>query len=92
MNSEESYSADMFVDVDETVEVVAVFKKDRALPVLLRWGGREYKIKSIDFVHKTHEGETLIHRFAVSDSSNSFKLSFNTASLRWNLEQVYLEG
>jgi hypothetical protein len=92
MNLEESYSADMFVDVDETVEVVVVFKKDRALPVLLKWNGREYKIKSIDFVHQVHEGATLIHRYAVSDSSNSFKLSFNTASLRWNLEQVYLEG
>ena len=92
MNLEESYSAGMFVDVDETVEVVAVFKKDRALPILIRWGGKEYKIKSIDFVHQTYEGKILIHRFAVSDSSNSFKLSLNTANLRWNLEQVYLEG
>ncbi len=92
MNLRAYYLADMFVDVDEIVEVVTVFKKDRALPVLLKWGGREYKIKSIDFVHQTHEGETLIHHFAISDSSNSFKLSFNTANLRWTLEQVYSEG
>jgi hypothetical protein len=82
----------MFTDVNEVVEVAVVFRKNKAVPVVLKWNGRSYKIENINLIHQEYEGETLVHCFSVSDNANSFKLSFNTKSLQWVLEQVYSEG
>jgi hypothetical protein len=82
----------MYTDVDEVVEVIVVFKKNKAVPAVLRWGNKDYKIEKVNMVHQIWEGETLLHSFAVSDGSNFFKLLFNTKNLQWKLEQVYSEG
>ena len=82
----------MFIDVDEAVEVIVVFKKQKVLPSFLKWNGRTYKIEKVNLIHQTYEGSTLIHCFSVSDKLHSFKLMFNTKKLSWRLSQVYTEG
>ena len=82
----------MLLDVNEPVEVAVVFKKNQALPTLIRWNNRKYKVKTIDMTHQIFDGDTRIHYFSVSDSFNFFKLAFNTKNLSWILEQVYSEG
>ena len=79
----------MLETINEIVEVVAVFKKNKALPAILKWNNKKYKIKRIDMVHQTFDGDTRVHYFSVSDNVNFFKLAFNTKNLKWILEQVY---
>jgi hypothetical protein len=82
----------MFTEVNEIVEVAVVFKKNKAVPVLMKWNGRDYKINKVNLIHEQYQGGTLVYCFSVSDTSNSFKLLFNTKNLQWVLEQVYMEG
>lgn len=82
----------MLVEVNEPVEVVTVFKKNKVWPALIKWGENKYRIRSVDMIHQIFDGDTRIHYFSVSDAVNSFKLAFNTKNLSWNLEQVYYEG
>lgn len=82
----------MLEDINENVEVQAVFKKNNVYPQLLRWSGKVYKIESVNMVHKVFNGDALIHYFSVSDEINNFRLAFNTKNLQWTLEQVYSEG
>jgi len=82
----------MLQTINELVEVVAVFKKNKVLPTLIKWNNRVYKIKNINMSHQIFDGDTRIHYFSVSDDTNFFKLAFNTKNLKWSLEQVYSEG
>ena len=82
----------MLSDVNETAEVLTVFKRDLVWPKLLRWNGRIYNINKVNMRHQTMDGQTLVHYFSVSDKDNFFKLAFNTKNLQWKLEQVYSEG
>ncbi len=82
----------MLSDINEPVEVLAVFKGATVFPKEILWNGRTYKITRVDMRHEVMQGSTLIHYFSVSDSANHFKLAFNTKSLQWRLEQVYSEG
>lgn len=82
----------MDTEINEQVEVLAVFKKGLVFPKLLRWNGRVYKVEELNMRHQAHDGKALIHYFSVSDKTNNFKLAFNTQSLNWTLEQVYSEG
>lgn len=82
----------MFVDVNETVEMIVVFKKHKTVPVSIRWNDKTYNIKQISMVHKAYSGNGLVYYFSVSDNFNYFKLAFDTKTLQWHLEQVYHEG
>ena len=82
----------MLIEVNEPVEVVAIFRKNKVLLAMIKWNNRIYKIKKVNMAHQIFEGNTRMHYFSVSDQINFFKLAFNTKSLKWTLEQVYHEG
>lgn len=82
----------MFADINEKVEVIAVFKKSKVFPTSIKWNSNIYKIKKVNLIHKIFDGQTLIHYFSVSDDFNFFRLAFNTKDLDWTLEQIYTEG
>lgn len=82
----------MLSEINEMVEVLMVFKKNLAIPKILKWNGKVFKIEKLNMRHQVLEGDTLVHYFSVSDNTNFFKLAFNTKSLQWKLEQVYSEG
>jgi hypothetical protein len=82
----------MLVKVNEVVEVIAIFRKNKVLPVMLKWNNRTYKITKMDMVHQTFDGNIRMHHFSVSDHINFFKLVLDTKSLKWILEEVYHEG
>ena len=82
----------MHVDVNEPVEVVAVFKTNRVVPIEVKWNNIVYKITQIDLLHTIYDGSTPIHYFSVTDSENHFRLAFNAKNLKWTLEQAYYPG
>lgn len=79
-------------NINENVEVAAVFQTNKVWPVRLKWGNKVYKIQKVTEIHRVMDGDTFIHFFSVSDRLNFFKLAFNTKTLQWRLEQFYTEG
>ena len=82
----------MFLDVNERVEMLVVFKLDRVVPMEMKWNKNTYHIQNINMVHQVMDGDTRVYIYSISDSVNSFKVAFNTKSLHWMLEQVYYES
>lgn len=80
--------------INERVDVITVFQTDdgQTRPYRLRWRGRSYTLTQLGYHHTLREGRTLIHIFAVSTDTLSFKLRFNTDTLQWLLEEVYSES
>ncbi|MFH0891618.1 MAG: hypothetical protein V1867_02455 [Candidatus Falkowbacteria bacterium] len=82
----------MFEKINESVEVLARFAKDRVEPARFRWRNRIYDVEKVNLVHKERRGSDKIYYFSVSDNANSFRLAFSTRDLSWTLEELYTEG
>lgn len=81
----------MLTEINEQVEVVVFFGKNRTVPYIIRWQGGEFKIKKIALVHQVWEGNTKLFYFSAISETAQFKLRFNTAELHWQLEEVWTE-
>ena len=73
----------------ESVDVIATFTKEGVFPQVIKWGVNRYKILSVNLVHAIKDGSVRIYFFSVSDGANSWKLGFNTETLKWWIEDSY---
>jgi len=78
-------------EINESIEVVVVFRRDKAFPFKFWWQGREIEIKKVNLSYSSWEGRVKVYYFAVSDNANYFKLMFNSDSLNWTLLEVNTE-
>ncbi len=86
----------MIERIAEKVSVITVHSLDReksrdgtrVMPYKLRWQGRDYIITKLGFHHTVRLGRKLIHKFSVSTGTIDFRLSYDTETLEWVLEEV----
>lgn len=83
----------MLQKINETADVVAKYSitdkgKFIAMPVKIRWRGREYIMTKLGYPHKYRQGRTLIHIFEVCNDTIWFRLRFDTETLHWWVEGV----
>ncbi|MBX4186792.1 MAG: hypothetical protein KW802_00850 [Candidatus Doudnabacteria bacterium] len=81
----------MFNQINEPIEVIAKFSGQKTVPLKFLWQGREIAIKKINLSYSRFEGRIKFHFFAVSDSTNYFKLQFNSDNLSWTLLESYAD-
>lgn len=78
--------------INEKVSVVMCFSATRrtALPYIIGWQNREYKVGKIGYHHTVRDGNTLHHIYELTDKENtlSFRLNLDTGNLHWTLEVV----
>jgi hypothetical protein len=78
-------------DLDEPVSVLAGYsEKDKKFrPLIVTWGGIDYRLGKVDFYHKTKKGATTLHHFSLADKNETayFKLTFNSLNLHWTLSE-----
>jgi hypothetical protein len=80
--------------INERVSVVTVYNRDKGItmPRKMRWQGRDYLMVKLANHHKIRLGRTIIHIFHVTDGHIDFRLSFDTDSLIWTLDELYDES
>jgi hypothetical protein len=78
----------MYSSISEPIEVLAAFRKNRAEPMVFKWGNRHYQVKRINLVHTERHGREKVYIFSVSDEANAYRLSFSTESMQWRLEEM----
>jgi hypothetical protein len=82
----------MYQDMDEPIEVVALFEQHRMRPVRFRWNGRVYKVSEVTGDWKTDIGAYKVHHYAVVDnSSNFFQLSYDERQNSWIISKIWVE-
>lgn len=81
----------MLETIDEPVEVEVLFGAIKIMPQRFWWQGREVLVKKMNLMHSTFAGRVKIFYFSVSDSTNYYKLEFNTEKLTWRLKEVYTD-
>ena len=80
----------------EPVSVLAGYsEKDKQFkPLIVTWGGRDYRLGKIDFYHKTKQGLATLHHYSLSDKEETtyFKLMLDGVNLQWTLEEYMIAG
>ena len=74
--------------ITETIEVAAVFGKNKVKPRWFLRGGAKHDIKEISYMWRSRQGDAVIVHFTVSDGANIFEISFNQKSMSWTLDNV----
>jgi hypothetical protein len=82
----------MYQEIDEKIEVLALFQQGKILPLRFRWKGRDYRVSRLESKWKSDSGEKNIWHFSVSDpASNLFQLTYNEEYHTWQLSRVWVE-
>jgi len=76
--------------INEPIRVLAVFGGSDPRLYKFNWRGRVYQIESVNLFHISRDGHQRIYHFAVSSGGNGYELSFNSATLKWQLETTVL--
>lgn len=79
------------ISVKEHISVIVIFneKTKMIMPRTIKWKERNYTITKIGFHYKEQRGRVLFHIFSVASSTVYMKVSLDTESLRWKLEELY---
>ncbi|MCB4790401.1 MAG: hypothetical protein LHV68_00785 [Elusimicrobia bacterium] len=72
----------------ETIEVGAVFGKNKIKPKWFIRSGHKHDIKEITYLWRSREGDAVIVHFNVTDGANLFEISFNQKSMVWTLDEI----
>ena len=75
--------------IDEEINVLASFAKNKLCPHIFKWKNRRYTVSAVNLVHKSKDGEADIYHFAVSTTAGFYKISFNNKTLSWMLNEYW---
>jgi hypothetical protein len=82
----------MYQDIEETVDVIALFENGVLKPLRFRWNGRAIRIAQITGTWKADVGQQKIRYFAVLDrASNFFQLAYDERNTAWMLNKIWVE-
>ncbi|MEK7105420.1 MAG: hypothetical protein AAB865_01920 [Patescibacteria group bacterium] len=82
----------MYEFLDDPVDVLATFTRNRVRPLRMRWQDKTYDIKRVNLIHTGREGTKRLFYFSVSDDANAFKLKLDPEILEWRLVELYADG
>lgn len=81
----------MYEEINESVQVAALFKHGELVPLKFLWKGREFLVRVVNLSYSRYEGRAKVYYFAVSDNNNYFKLRFNSDDFNWVLSETYVD-
>jgi len=82
----------VYQDVEEPIDVIAVFEKSRMRPLRFKWNDRVYRISQVTGMWCSEIGRYRYRHFAVvDDASNFFELSFDERDTAWLLTKISVE-
>jgi hypothetical protein len=86
-----SYVFDTQPSLCERISVHAIFPTHgrKIMPISFRRQNYEYKITTVTYTWKTQKGDITYIHFAVSNSTHSYELVFNTTAFTWHLYNIY---
>ncbi len=74
--------------LNETIEVLAWFKRANIYPKEFIWHGKAYEITKITYNWQERRGQELISYFSVNSGPDLYQLSFNNTTYSWKLDKI----
>jgi hypothetical protein len=80
-----------YEEINERVEVLAVFKDGAIFPHIFAWRGKKRKIDKVNLSYQERDGASINYYFAIESQGLVAKLKYNDKSLLWTLEELWTE-
>lgn len=74
--------------IHEQINVWVYFKKNTVTPFVFFWRNRRIKIDTVNLMHTSKDGSSVLYHYSVSSGGNFYRLKFDTKDLKWFLEEV----
>jgi len=81
----------VITEVHEPIRVGAIFSHGTVIIRWLFWKGRRIPIEKVTFSWKEADGSRQVRKFALSNGTEVFEVSFYPADCRWYLEKIHGE-
>ncbi|HMB26114.1 MAG TPA: hypothetical protein VKP03_01730 [Patescibacteria group bacterium] len=81
----------MLEQVNQQIEVLVAFMRNKILPLSFRWENKRYSVKKVNLVNSEYKGREKIYYFSVNSNNDYFKLAFYSHSQKWVLQEAYFE-
>jgi hypothetical protein len=79
-------------EINQPIEVMAVFQKGRMVPLRFKWNGRVIKIAKVTGWWRASQGKFRIRHFAVIDENSQFcQISYRERTAEWFLNKIWVE-
>ncbi|MFA6981950.1 MAG: hypothetical protein WC243_02930 [Patescibacteria group bacterium] len=75
--------------LNEPIQVLALFRNNKIIPLKFVWNKRPFLVDTINFVHEVQNGSVKTVNFAIATKTDAYQISFDTKSLTWRLCDVY---
>jgi len=75
----------MPIEIDEPINVGAVFSRGAIKPVWFSWNGRQIRIREVTFSWKTQEGSAGLLHFSVADGQGLYEIVYNMTTMGWRI-------
>jgi hypothetical protein len=75
----------MPIEIDEPINVGAVFSRGAIKPVWFSWNGRQIRIREVTFTWKTQEGNAGLLHFSVTDGQGLYEVVYNMTTMGWKI-------
>ncbi len=84
----------MVTVIEEPVEVSAVFRRRRMMPVSFSWRGRRYRVRRISGAYRRPRGQYMEIWFSVlaEGGEDVYELRFSTERMAWWLARIHTDG
>jgi hypothetical protein len=82
----------MYQTIDETIEVVGIYRKPGFEPVKFKWQSKVYAIDEITFKAAVKDGGVRGWTYSVVSQGTLFRLYFNREDEHWKLKETWIEG
>ena len=79
--------------INEEVSVVMYYSANlkQAVPYLMHWQNKDYKLSAVDYYHSYMEGRDRQHIYELVDKEETlwFRLRLDSSNLHWTLEAIH---
>lgn len=81
----------MMEEIGEKIDVIAVFTKNKVIPIIFSWKNKRYTdLKPVSVWLGNDDGAKLIF-ISLLRGRTIYELCFHTGILQWTLEKIYQE-
>ena len=84
----------MIEEINEPIDMIAVFNDGATRPLRFRWANRVYHVKRVTGIWRTREGsyEHLNYSLMTRESADCFEISFDGRLFAWTLDRIHIPG
>lgn len=79
--------------INEEVTVIMYYSASlrQAVPYLMHWQNKDYKLSAVDYYHSYMEGRDRQHIYELVDKDETlwFRLRLDSSTLHWTLEAIH---